>query len=53
MADLIVNKILKQERFTWGRANLVPANDARKKYLEALKAADQSNFKNLLQFARS
>lgn len=40
--------------FTWGGAgNLVAANDARSRYLAALRAADRGDYGLLLVFVRS
>ena len=52
MADLLV---MQQglDRFTWGSANLQDANQVRRRYIDALKAADDHDIKPLLAFARS
>jgi Fic-DOC domain mobile mystery protein B len=52
MADLLVMS-LGRERFTWGRANLQQAGDVRRQYIEALRAADNHDYAQLLRFARS
>jgi Fic-DOC domain mobile mystery protein B len=52
MADLLVMS-LGGERFTWGRANLQQADDIRRQYIEALRAADNHDYASLLRFARS
>jgi fido (protein-threonine AMPylation protein) len=39
-------------RFTWGGADLLAADDARKRYIEALHAADKHDLEPLLRFAR-
>jgi len=52
MADLLVMQ-LGGERFTWGSANLKNAGEVRKRYIEALKAADNHDLAPLLAFARS
>lgn len=52
MADLLVMH-LGRERFTWGSVNLQDAGQVRKRYIEALKAADNHNIGPLLAFARS
>lgn len=44
---------LGHERFTWGSANLQDAGEVRKRYIEALRAADQHDIAPLLAFARS
>jgi Fic-DOC domain mobile mystery protein B len=40
-------------RFTWGRANLQAAGDVRKRYIDALHAADGHDLAPLIGFARS
>jgi Fic-DOC domain mobile mystery protein B len=52
LADLLVTK-LGQRSFTWGARDLVKAGEARAKYLEAIRAADDGDMKLLLTFARS
>jgi Fic-DOC domain mobile mystery protein B len=51
-ADLL---IVQQggSRFTWGRANLQGAGDVRKRYIDALHAADKHDLGPLITFARS
>jgi Fic-DOC domain mobile mystery protein B len=39
--------------FTWGGADIVRANDFRRSYIEALRAADKNDIAPLLLFARS
>ncbi|MCI0537137.1 MAG: mobile mystery protein B [Verrucomicrobiales bacterium] len=51
-ADLLVTA-LGQERFTWGRVNLVEPSKTRDEYLAALRAADDHNIEPLLAFVRS
>jgi Fic-DOC domain mobile mystery protein B len=51
-ADLLAQK-LGRPAFTWGGQSLVKANDARKSYLAALRAADVHVYAGLLVFARS
>jgi len=53
MADLLLENILDQPRFTWGSVNLSNTNDARRRYIEALHAADKLDYQPLLKFARS
>ena len=53
MADILVEKILGETRFSWGNSGLVEATDTRKNYIKALKAADLNNIEPLLAFARS
>ncbi len=52
MADLLVMS-LGGERLTWGSANLQQAGDIRRRYIEALQAADNHDYAPLLRFARS
>lgn len=52
IAELLVMK-LGSPAFTWGSNDLVKEGEARAKYLEALKAADQGDIRPLLKFARS
>jgi Fic-DOC domain mobile mystery protein B len=51
-ADLLARQ-LGAQRFTWGSANLVDAAEARRRYVEALRAADAHDITALLAFARS
>jgi Fic-DOC domain mobile mystery protein B len=39
--------------FTWGGADIVPQGDFRRRYIDALQAADKNDIKPLLVFARS
>lgn len=51
-ADLLAVQ-LGQERFSWGSANLVTADETRATYVAALKAADAHDIGPLLAFGRS
>jgi Fic-DOC domain mobile mystery protein B len=51
-ADLLAQK-LGRPAFTWGCQSLVEANNARKTYLAALRAADAHIYDDLIVFARS
>jgi Fic-DOC domain mobile mystery protein B len=51
-ADLLVVQHGGQ-RFTWGRTNLQAADEVRRAYIDALKAADVHDHKALVIFARS
>ena len=44
---------LGQPRSSWGSANLVDANETRKAYVKALRAADNRDISLLLEFLRS
>jgi Fic-DOC domain mobile mystery protein B len=52
MADILLvqNGV---ERFTWGAGNLAEAGDVRRRYIEALHAADERDCAPLLNFVRS
>lgn len=53
MADLLVVQLGK-ERFSWGsKVSLTGQSEVRKRYIEALRAADQQDISLLLNFARS
>ena len=52
MADLLVMR-LGRERFTWGSVNLQDAGQVRRRYIDALRAADDHDIGPLLAFARS
>lgn len=51
-ADLLLIA-LDRPRFSWGRINLVDANETRKRYVTALRAADEHDIGPLLAFVRS
>lgn len=51
-ADLLAIR-LARPRFTWGSANLVEPAETRKRYVEALRAADAHDLAPLIAFARS
>ena len=50
--DLLLRK-LGQERFSWGKVNLVDASETRGTYINALRAADKHDYGPLLAFVRS
>jgi Fic-DOC domain mobile mystery protein B len=52
MADILAVR-LGQPRFTWGGNRLRAADETRRAYVEALKAADNHDFTLLIEFARS
>ncbi|MFC4144619.1 mobile mystery protein B [Pedobacter mendelii] len=53
IADIIIEKMLGGEVFTWGGNNLLSTGEFRAKYLSALREADKGNYDTLIQFARS
>lgn len=52
VADIIIEKIYGLKVFSWGANDLVNEGDARKKYIDALRAADRGNYTPLIEFAR-
>jgi len=52
IADVLIIKGFGKSYFTWGSVNLVKQGEARTKYLAALRAADQNDYKLLIEFAR-
>jgi Fic-DOC domain mobile mystery protein B len=53
MSDILIEKVFGRPLFTWGRASLIPAGEARSAYLAALRAADDGHVLPLIAFARS
>jgi len=52
MADILISKVFGEAFFTWGSVNLTKKGEARTKYLAALRAGDQNDYKPLIEFAR-
>lgn len=52
MADILVMSF-GEERFSWGSARLRDAGDVRRRYIDALQAADNHDIGPLIEFARS
>lgn len=53
VADIIVEKILGREVFTWGAQKLIRQQAFRTSYIGALRQADNGNYELLITFARS
>ncbi|HVI49318.1 MAG TPA: mobile mystery protein B [Chitinophaga sp.] len=53
MADILIEKVLRGNVFTWGAKNFVNTGEYRAAYLHALREADKGKFELLTQFARS
>lgn len=51
-ADILL-KEMGEEPFTWGRSNLGDAGEARRTYIDALRAADGHDISKLMGFVRS
>ena len=52
MADILVMSF-GEKRFSWGSAQLRDAGDVRRRYIDALQAADNHDIRPLIEFARS
>ena len=52
MADIIIESVFEKDLFTWNHSNMVRADETRKKYIDAIKEADNGNIYPLLDFAR-
>ncbi|MDO9512895.1 MAG: mobile mystery protein B [Bacteroidales bacterium] len=53
IADIIMESIFGQEIFSWHQSNMVKAGDIRKKYITALRKADNGEIKPLIEFAKN
>ncbi|MCK5856027.1 MAG: mobile mystery protein B [Bacteroidales bacterium] len=53
MADIIIDKVYNRSVFTWGTQNLVKQSKTRDNYLIAVRKANQNDYVELLEFARS
>jgi hypothetical protein len=52
IADIFVSHVFGLPYFTWGSKNLTEISETRKKYITALKDADNNDYKKLIKFAR-
>jgi Fic-DOC domain mobile mystery protein B len=53
IADIIMEYIFGLEIFSWNQSNMVKADETRKKYIEALRKADQGDVTGLIKFAKN
>ena len=53
MGDILISKYFKLPVFSWGGKDLSGTGEVRKKYLEALRKADNGKYEDLIAFARS
>lgn len=51
MADIIIESIFGKEIFSWKKSNMIKADQIRKEYISALRAADNGNITPLIKFA--
>jgi Fic-DOC domain mobile mystery protein B len=52
LGDILISNVLGKPHFTWGSTDLLKPGEARKEYLEALRAADNQEYEPLIEFAR-
>lgn len=52
VADILISKIFGKPLFSWGNSDLSKNNPVRKEYLEAIRMADNDDYKPLIDFAR-
>ncbi|MEX2586198.1 MAG: mobile mystery protein B [Balneolaceae bacterium] len=53
MTDVLLEKVLDHEPFSWGSGNLIEEGDVRATYIQALRSADAHDYQPLLNFVRS
>lgn len=53
MTDVLLEKALDQEPFSWGSGNLIEESDVRATYIQALRSADAHDYRPLLAFVRN
>jgi len=51
-ADILISHGLSRSIFTWHGSTLLKKDEARNKYLQAIRQADQGNYISLIKFAR-
>jgi len=52
IGDILISDGFGKKIFTWGGKDIQRKGEARSKYLEDLHAADENNYKQLIEFAR-
>lgn len=53
MTDILLEKVLDQEPFSWGVGNLIEEGGVRATYIQALRSADAHDYELLIDFVRS
>ena len=48
-----MSKLYDDNYFSWGKGNLIRANETRENYIKALREADNQNYQPLIAFAKS
>ncbi|MBU8920543.1 MAG: mobile mystery protein B [Bacteroidales bacterium] len=51
--DLLMEKILRVSRFSWGGKNLSEEGECRRRYIDSLRQADAGHYEALIEFVRS
>jgi len=52
IADVLASHGFGRQHFSWGSLNLTAKGEARSKYLNALREADENDYTSLIKFAR-
>ena len=52
MADIIIENVFDQPIYSWNSSNMVKPDAIRKKYINAIREADNGNIQPLMKFAR-
>jgi Fic-DOC domain mobile mystery protein B len=53
MADIIIESIFDKKIFSWHQSNMVKPEEIRKKYIDALRKADNGDISPLIDFAKN
>ena len=53
MADIIMESIFNKDIFSWHQSNMVKPDETRKKYIRALREANNGNVEPLILFAKN
>jgi Fic-DOC domain mobile mystery protein B len=53
IADIVMEYIFGLDIFPWNQSSMVKADDTRKKYITALRKADQGDMTELIKFAKN
>lgn len=53
MTDTLLTDVLGKEPFTWGSGDLIHQGNVRNAYINALRSADNHDYKPLMEFVRS
>ncbi len=53
MTDTLLENVLECPKFTWGSGNLMKSCETRKRYIDALRSADNHEYEPLRKFVRT